>query len=82
MIRHLSRTAVHGFIKSAYYVMEKEKFNTHFQLNVKGETKFGSALVVSGTITAEASDTAGKVYFHLHMLRKCYNLQIRLILKK
>ena len=41
-------------------MLEGEQLETTFQLNVKGMTQFGSALVVNGSISAEADGTAGK----------------------
>ena len=51
---------VHGFLQAQYDVDEEERLDTVFQLNVKGTTQFGSALVVIGTITATAGGTASK----------------------
>ena len=51
---------VHGFLQAEYDVDENERLNIMFQLNVKGTTQFGSALVVIGTITAEADGTASE----------------------
>ena len=51
---------VHGFLQEEYDVDEDERLDTMFQLNVKGTTQFGSALVVIGTITAEADGTASE----------------------
>ena len=51
---------VHGFLQEEYDVNENERLNIMFQLNVKGTTQFGSALVVIGTITAEADGTASE----------------------
>ena len=51
---------VHGFLQEEYDVDENERLNIMFQLNVKGTTQFGSALVVIGTITAEADGTASE----------------------
>ena len=39
---------------------EAERLDTVFQLNVKGTTQFGSALVVTGDVTATADGTASK----------------------
>ena len=41
--------------------MEDERLETIFQLNVKGMTQFGSELVFSGIILAEADGTAGNL---------------------
>ena len=43
-------------------MVEDERLDTMFQLNVKGMTQFGGALVVTGLITATADGTAGKLY--------------------
>ena len=43
-------------------MVEDERLDTMFQLNVKGTTQFGGALVVAGVITATADGTAGKLY--------------------
>ena len=51
---------VHGFLQEEYDVDENERLNIMFQLNVNGTTQFGSALVVIGTITAEADGTASE----------------------
>ena len=51
---------VHGFLQAEYDVDEDERLDTVFQLNVKGTTQFGSALVVIGTIIAEADGTASE----------------------
>ena len=51
---------VHGFLQAEYDVNEDERLDTMFQLNVKGTTQFGSALIVTGTITATADGTASK----------------------
>ena len=52
--------AVHGFLLAEYHVREDEQLDTIFQLDVKGETQFGDALVVSGTITSVPDGTASK----------------------
>ena len=52
--------SVHGFLQAEYNVDEDERLDTMFQLNVKGTTQFGSALFVSGEITATAAGTASK----------------------
>lgn len=41
-------------------MMEGYRLRTAFQLNVKGETPFGGALIVSGTVSAEAGATASE----------------------
>ena len=51
---------VHGFLQTEYDVDEDERLDTVFRLNVKGMTQFGSALIVTGTITATADGTASK----------------------
>ena len=50
--------SVHGFLQAEYNVDEDERLDTMFQLNVKGTTQFGSALVVNGEVTATAAGTA------------------------
>ena len=50
--------SVHGFLQVEYNVVEDNRLDTMFQLNVKGMTQFGSALVVSGQITAAADGTS------------------------
>ena len=52
--------AVHGFNRSHYYVLEEERLDTVFQLNVKGTTPF-DALIVTGIITTAADGTASKL---------------------
>ena len=52
--------SVHGFLQAEYDVDEEERLDTIFQLNVKGTTPFGSALIVSGIVTATADGTASK----------------------
>ena len=52
---------VHGFRQSKYDVEEDERLDTRFQLNVKGITQFGGALVVPGLITAAVDGTASKL---------------------
>ena len=52
--------AVHGFEQADYDVREDERLETTFQLNVKGITQFGGALVINGTITFEADGTASE----------------------
>ena len=47
---------VHGFLHASYEVMEGDRLDTVFQLFVKGT---GGNLFLDGTITAEASGTAG-----------------------
>ena len=41
-------------------MVEDERLDTVFQLNVKGETAFSDALVVSGIIITVEGDTASK----------------------
>ena len=52
--------AVHGFVNATYSVVEEERLDTFFHLNVKGESRFGGALSVSGIIIAVAGGTASK----------------------
>ena len=52
--------AVHGFANATYNVVEGERLNTFFELNVKGETPFGGALVFSGRITTASGGTASE----------------------
>ena len=52
--------SVHGFANATYNVVEGERLNTFFELNVKGETPFGGALVVAGTITTASGGTASE----------------------
>ena len=40
---------------------EEERLDTIFQLNVKGTTPFGSALIVTGVVTTTADGTASKL---------------------
>ena len=54
--------SVHGFAQAAYDVVEDQRLDTTFQLNVKGTTQFGGGLVVTGVITATADGTAGKLF--------------------
>ena len=54
--------SVHGFVQAAYDVVEDQRLDTMFQLNVKGMTQFGVAFVVAGLITATADGTAGKLF--------------------
>ena len=58
--RGLFYYTVHGFLQTEYDVDEDERLDTVFRLNVKGTTSFGSALIVTGTITATADGTASK----------------------
>ena len=51
---------VHGFLQAEYDLNENERLDTMFRLNVKGTTQFGSALTVSGVVTATADGTASK----------------------
>ena len=52
---------VHGFVEAVYVVMEGNRLDTRFQLNVKGgTTNFPGALNIQGTITAVASGTASE----------------------
>ena len=50
---------VHGFVDATYDVVEDERLDTLFQLNVKGMTAFPS-LIIEGTITAVAGGDASK----------------------
>ena len=52
--------AVRGFNRSHYYVLEEERLDTVFQLNVKGTTVF-DYIIVTGIITAAADGTASKL---------------------
>jgi hypothetical protein len=54
--------SVHGFVQAAYDVVEDQRLDTMFQLNVKGMTQFGVAFVVAGLITTTADGTAGKLF--------------------
>ncbi|CAI8002445.1 hypothetical protein GBAR_LOCUS3394 [Geodia barretti] len=70
---------VHGFAQAAYDVVEDERLDTMFQLNVKGTTQFGGALVVAGVITATADGTAVVSDFErLEPIRVTNNAEIRL----
>ena len=51
--------AVHGFANATYDVVEGERLDTFFQLNVKGMTAFPS-LIIQGTVTTVAGGTASK----------------------
>ena len=51
---------VHGFLQAEYDVDEDERLDTVFQLNVKGTTSFGSALIITGVVTTTADGTASK----------------------
>ena len=53
--------AVHGFNRSHYYVVEEERLDTVFQLNVKGTTPLIDALIVTGIITTATDGTASKL---------------------
>ena len=48
---------------------EGGRVDISFRLNVKGSSQFGTALFVSGTITAEADGTAGEVTLGAHAQR-------------
>ena len=52
--------AVHGFSTARSSVEEGRRVDISFQVNVKGLTQFGSALVVSGIVSVVADGTAGK----------------------
>ena len=58
----IAMIAVHGFSTANSSVEEGRRLDISFQMNVKGLTQFGSALVVSGTVSAAASGTASKFY--------------------
>ena len=60
-------TVVHGFVNAKYDVVEDERLDTIFQLNVKGMTNFpitisgmSFPLTIEGTITAMAGPTTSK----------------------
>ena len=42
-------------------MLEGEQLETTFQLNVKGMTQFGGALVINGIISFEADGTASEL---------------------
>ncbi|CAI8012408.1 hypothetical protein GBAR_LOCUS7955 [Geodia barretti] len=69
---------VHGFRQSKYDVEENERLGTRFQLNVKGTTQFGGALVVTGLITAAADGTASTSDFERLAPIRVTNAEIRL----
>ena len=46
--------AVHGFLRVAYSVSEGDRLDASFQLNVKGTTQFGDALVLTGLIKGDS----------------------------
>ena len=48
---------VHGFLRASYEVTEDDGLHTVFKPFVKGT---GRHFILNGTITAEASGTAGK----------------------
>ena len=59
--------AVHGFLNASYFVVEDERLDTAFELNVKGRTNFPITisgmlfpLTIEGTITAMAGPTTSK----------------------
>ena len=56
--------AVHGFSTNNSSVQEGSRADISFHLNVKGSTQFGSALIVSGTVSAAAAGTAG-MFMHI-----------------
>lgn len=62
MTEHVSYAVVHGFLREVYDVVEGERLDTRFQLNVKGMTRFGSVLNVGGNITVVEGDRAGVNY--------------------
>ena len=49
---------VHGFASAAYDVIEGERLDTVFRLNVKGTANFETALI--GVITSMAGGTASE----------------------
>ena len=51
---------VHGFAQAVYTVMEEERLDTRFQLNVKGTTNFPGLMNIQGTITSVAGGTASE----------------------
>ena len=60
-------TVVHGFVNVNYDVVEDERLDTTFRLNVKGMTLFSyhyqwdvNSLTIEGTITAMAGLTTSK----------------------
>ena len=60
-------TVVHGFVNVNYDVVEDERLDTTFRLNVKGRTnfpiiisEFSFPLTIEGTITAMAGLTTSK----------------------
>ena len=53
--------AVHGFNRSHYYVLEEERLDTVFQLNVKGTSPLIDDLIITGIITTAADGTASKL---------------------
>ena len=50
---------VHGFSTARSSVEEGRRIDISLQMNVKGLTQFGSALVLSGIVSAAADGTAG-----------------------
>ena len=54
---------VHGFPNTNYDVIEGDKLDTYFHLNVKGETDFKNINIISGIITAVGgSGATSKLY--------------------
>ena len=58
---------VHGFLNATYFVVEDERLDTTFRLNVKGRTNFpitisgmSFPLTIEGTITAMGGPTTSK----------------------
>ena len=50
-----------GFLQREYDVIEGNRLETIFKLDLKGNTGFGDHLdIFRGTVTAEAAGTAGK----------------------
>ena len=52
--------SVHGFTRARYQVVEGERVDVSFQLNVKGTSQFESSLNIRGEVTASADGTASK----------------------
>ena len=57
--------SVHGFLEAEYNVLEGDRLDTRFELNVKGTTQFGGAFAVNGFITATADGTARKKLYNM-----------------
>ena len=65
---------VHGFSTAHSSVEEGGRVDISFQMNVKGLTQLGSALVVSGIVSAAADGTASK--FRCSIATPCGYLHI------